>query len=193
MRIKTPFSSAFTLPELLITISVVGILLGVAIPSFDSAIKNNLLTNYSNEFITSLNFARTEAIKRGQHVVVRKTSSNWENGWHVFVDIDRSTSAKANVFDAATDVQLKVYPAFEADFTLRGNNNFVNFIRYQPNGTSNQIGSFIVCHNGQLNGAKLITVNTVGRTRIVGDIDNNGVPEKDDGIEISSCTITSGF
>jgi type IV fimbrial biogenesis protein FimT len=184
-------SLGFTLVELMVTIAIAAILMGVAIPSFTSVITRSRLTANTNEFITSLNLARSEAIKRGQHVVVKKTGSNWENGWQVFVDIDRSTAAKENVLDVLTDIELRVYPALPSNVTLRGNNNFLNFIRYQPNGTSNQPGSFSMCNGGTLMGAKLIIVNAVGRVRMATDADNDEIPEKENGDEITSCT--SGF
>lgn len=190
MRSKNVESLGFTLIELMVTIAIAAILLGVAIPSFTSVIISNRLTASTNEFVTSLNLARSEAIKRGQHVVVRKTGTDWEDGWQVFVDIDRSTNAKENVLDAATDIQLRVYPALPTNLTLRGN-NFVNFIRYQPNGISSTFGSFAMCNDSAITGAKLIIVNPVGRIRMASDTDNDGIPEKDDGNEITSCT--SGF
>lgn len=179
--------------ELMVTISIAGILLGLAIPSFTSIISSNRLTTYVNELVTALNLARSEAVKRGQHVVVRKTGTDWEDGWQVFVDIDRSTLAKQNAPDAG-DLVLRVYSALPDSYTLRGNNNFINFIRYQPDGTSNNIGSFVLCDNSDNNNlpekdtSKLLTVNFSGRVHIGLDIDNNGIPEKDDGTEIVSCT-----
>lgn len=190
MRSKNVASLGFTLIELMVTIAIAAILLGVAIPNFSSVIISNRLTANTNEFITSLNLARSEAIKRGQHVVVRKTGTNWEDGWQVFVDLDRSTAAKENVLDAGTDIELRVYPALPTNLTLRGN-SFVNFIRYQPNGTSNQPGSFAMCNDGSVTGAKLMIINAVGRIRMASDTDNDGTPEKEDGNEITSCT--SGF
>lgn len=186
-------SLGFTLIELMVTITIAAILLGIAIPSFTSVISSNRLTTSANELVTALNLARSEAVKRGQQVVVRKTGTNWENGWQVFVDIDRSTSAKENVFDAGTDIELRVYSALPTNYTLRGNNNFVNFIRYQPDGRSSNNGSFAVCNGGNITGAKLIIVNTVGRVRQGPDADNDGIPEKDGGAEITSCTDITGF
>ncbi|MCQ8105221.1 GspH/FimT family pseudopilin [Methylomonas sp. SURF-2] len=216
MLSKPVLSLGFTLIELMVTIAIAAILLGIAIPNFSAIVVQNRLTANANEFITALNMARSEAIKRGQHVVVRKTGTNWENGWQVFVDIDRSTAAKENVLDATTDIQLRVYQALPANFTLRGNTNFGSFITFGPNGVNEQPkcadneqpkcadnedfhNAIVLCHNSQLTTAKLITVNPIGRTRLGTDSDNNGIPENSKCDQnqsltnISSCTTTSGF
>ncbi|PPD29977.1 MAG: hypothetical protein CTY19_16550 [Methylomonas sp.] len=192
MRTSYPkLQLAITVIELLITLSIFMILLSIAIPNFSAGIVRNRLTSIANELVASLNYARSEAIRRGQHVAVRKTGANWENGWQIFVDIDRATNASKNVFNAGTDVQITEVSALPETYTLRGNNNFENFIRYQPDGTSNNIGSFAVCQNDSIQGAKLIIVNTSGRVRMAPDTDQDGIPEKDNGAEITGCT--SGF
>lgn len=189
------YIKGFTLLELMVTVAIASVLVGIAIPSFTSLISSNRLTTYANELVTTLNLARSEAVKRGQHVVVLKTGVNWEKGWQLFVDIDRSTTAKQNVLDAS-DIVLKTYSALPTFYTLRGNNNFTNFIRYQPDGSSNNIGSFVLCdnHDGsnipKENTSKLVTVNSAGRLHMGIDANKNGIPEKDDGTEISSCTVS---
>ena len=185
----------FTLLELLMTVIIAGILLALAVPSFSDLIVKYRLITATNDFVTSLNFARSESINRSQQVVVRKVSTQWEGGWQVFVDIDRSTPARQNVMDA-TDIQLRVYPALPIAFTLRGNSSFLNFIRFQPDGGSSSFGSFVFCDNRdgknipQANTAKLITVNAAGRLHLGLDTNKNGIPEKDDGTEIVSCTVS---
>lgn len=191
MNQKHSHQAGFTLVELMITIVIAAILLGIAIPNFTEIIVRNRMTAYANELVTALNLARSEAIKRGQPVVVRKTSAEWEGGWRVFVDIDRSTAAKTNVFDNSTDIELRVFPALPNNYTLRGNNNFTNFVRYDPDGRSNNMGSFLICHNTSTQGAKLMIINAVGRLRMASDADNDGIPEKEDTNEITSCS--SGF
>jgi len=199
------YSNGFTLIELLVTIAIVGIVMSIAIPNFTQTIKNSRLTTTANELITALSLARGEAIKRGEHVVVRKTGANWEDGWQIFVDVDRDAPASdANTFNDDSDTDLcedgedcllRVYPALQASFTLRGNNNFINFIRYQPDGLSNNMGSFAVCDNSdgnnvpEANTSRLIIVNRVGRVRIGVDSDSNGIPEKEDGNNLTSCTV----
>lgn len=191
MRTHTYAEVGFTLIESMIAVSVLAILFSLALPSFSNAITNSRLTSQANLLVSAINQARSEAIRRGQHVVVRKINAEWESGWRVFVDIDRATNAKKNIFDSGTDIQLSVHPALPTNFTLRGNHNFVNFIRYQPNGDSNNIGSFVLCESGHVEGAKLLIVNSIGRVRVALDTNHNRIPEDDQGSDIASCF--SGF
>lgn len=195
-------ASGFTLLELMVIVAIVGVLLAMAIPSFSDTIRNNRLTTYSNELVTSLNIARSEALKRNQHVVVRKTGTNWENGWQIFVDVDRpkGNTSKENIFnddgdstlcEATEDCLLKTYGALPAPYTLRGSDpNFVNYIRYQPDGTSNTFGSFAVCAESQPKAytSRLIIVRYLGRVRIGNDSNKDGIPEKDNNSALTSCT-----
>jgi len=181
------YNHGFTLIELLVTISVAAILMSVAIPSFTSAISRNRLTTINNEFVTTLNFARSEAVKRGESVWVRKNGTNWENGWNVFIDADGD-----NVFDAG-ETLLRTYGALKTGYTLRGNNNFTNYIRFTSRGQSNQFGTFYLCEGGgnttpAPNTARLIIVNPVGRVRVGADTNNDGIPNDSTGSNMSTCT-----
>jgi type IV fimbrial biogenesis protein FimT len=190
---KLSNEGGFTLLELMVVVSIAAILLGIAIPSFNATIRNNRLTAYANELVTALNVARSEAVKRGQEVVVRRTGANWENGWQVFVDIDRTTPAKENVLDAGTDIVLRVYPALRTPFTLRGDAaNFPVFIRFTPAGRSNAAGIFVVCDDSDglatpvANTSRLIMVNAVGRVSMGVDTDNTQIPENG-GVDLATC------
>lgn len=61
-------ASGFTLIELLITISVAGLLLAIAVPSFNDLIVGNKLTTQTNAMIAAINIARSEAIKRNRSI-----------------------------------------------------------------------------------------------------------------------------
>ena len=187
-------SSGFTLMELMVTIAIAGILLGVAIPSFTFIISSNRLTTCANELVTALNLARSEAIKRGQPVTIKRisdTSGDWRSGWTIFTDLDGDGTLDV----ANSDTLLRTYAALPPSFTLRG--TYVNRITYQASGISAN-GSFVICDNSdnnnipEANTSKLITVNSIGRPHIGIDIDKDGIPEKDDGTEINSC-INSPF
>ncbi len=184
----THINKGFTLIELLVTITIAGILFAIAIPSFTSVITKNRLTAAANELITALNFARSEAVKRGVSVWVRKSGSHWEDGWNVFIDADGD-----NVFDPGEEL-LRKYGALESGYTLRGNNNFTNFIRFTSRGQSNQNGTFYLCDRGGNTTpapytAKLIIVNVVGRVRVGKDTDNDGIPNDSTGSNMSTCRL----
>ncbi len=203
-NIKNPSIYGFTLLELIITLALISLLTTIAIPNFMDSLRNNRLATAANELISAIHLARSEAIKRNQQVVVRKTGTNWEDGWQVFVDVDRDTPSSdkntfnddgdSNLCESNEDCVLRVYDALANSFTLRGNNNFTNFIRYKPTGESSSPGSFIICDNKDGNNtpeaftAKLIIVNFAGRPRMGVDSDKNGIPEKNTGSEVTSCT-----
>lgn len=59
-----------TLVELMITLVIFAIIGAFAIPSFRETLQNHTTTARANEFLTDLNFARSEAIKRGVAVEI---------------------------------------------------------------------------------------------------------------------------
>ncbi|WP_269141066.1 GspH/FimT family pseudopilin [Steroidobacter gossypii] len=66
----------FTLVELMVTIAIAGILLAVAVPSFNQLMVTNRLTAQANEMVAAMNFARSEAIKRNTRISFCRASSS---------------------------------------------------------------------------------------------------------------------
>ncbi|RRQ23560.1 prepilin-type N-terminal cleavage/methylation domain-containing protein [Guyparkeria sp. SCN-R1] len=95
-------SSGFSLIELMITIVVAAILLAVAIPGFGNLILSNKLTTVTNEWVTAVNVARSEAIKRNAVVVIcgesgddsttLSTGCDAQASWGEVRALNRSTS-----------------------------------------------------------------------------------------------------
>jgi type IV fimbrial biogenesis protein FimT len=73
----------FTLPELLIVITVLAVLLGVGMPSFAEFVRNQRVKTASFDLFSTLVHARSEAITRNATVTVAPVSSAWTNGWTV--------------------------------------------------------------------------------------------------------------
>lgn len=90
--------NGFTLIELMVGVAVLAIALGAGVPSMSEFIKNSRLAAHTNDLLTSLHLARTEAGKRNARVTVCKSSdvinfdwnttadTSWDIGWFVFVD-----------------------------------------------------------------------------------------------------------
>jgi prepilin-type N-terminal cleavage/methylation domain-containing protein len=81
-------SNGFTLVELMITMSILGILLALAAPDFRRIIQQNLIDSEISGLQNLLMSARGEAIKRGQTVWVTSSGGNWTGTITAFVDID---------------------------------------------------------------------------------------------------------
>jgi type IV fimbrial biogenesis protein FimT len=183
MHNQPEYNSGFTLMELMVTIAIAAILLSIAIPSFTPTIASNRLTTYANEFVTALNLARSEAVKRGIQVTVRRkgtTSQVWEGGWDVFVDIignevfndaSPSTPCETNTDGSLKeDCLLRTYDALSAGYTLRtGGSTYKDYAAYLPSGLSNVVAgdTFTLCNgSGAALPRRTITINSTGRPRV---------------------------
>lgn len=91
----------FTLIELLITLAVLGIVMTLAAPSFADFIKSNRLKTTAFDLLVSLNYARSEAIKRNADATVNPAGAGWNSGWSV-----QAAGQTFKVFDAPAGIQI---------------------------------------------------------------------------------------
>ena len=73
----------FTLIELIITVTIVGLLATLAVPALQQMILAQNVRSAAGDLQTTLYFARSEAIKRAANVDVVPSSADWRNGWIV--------------------------------------------------------------------------------------------------------------
>ncbi len=151
------------------------ILVSIAIPSFTSIISSTRLTTSANQLVTALNLARSEAIKRGIQVTVKRkgpTASlyQWEYGWDVFVDSDGSNAFNDNgnstLCETGEDCLLRTYDALPAGYTLR--TAAQNFTGYLPSGLSSRVigDTYRLCNGIDTATSRSITLSTTGRARV---------------------------
>lgn len=112
----------FNIFELMITVAVLGVLMGVGVPAMQGFMQNGRLTTQINLLSTTLALARSEAIKVNRRVVVcvstngtvceaAGSGTGWDDGWMVFIDRDSDSVVDAGppgtdgcTFDAAETV-----------------------------------------------------------------------------------------
>lgn len=191
---KLSVALGFSLVELLTAVAVTGIVLMVGVPAFQDTIRSNILTSAINDFVATLNFARSEAVKRSMRVTVRRISSTnnmWEGGWQVFTDNPNGSGSYGT--QEGSDEILRVHEALKQNYTLRNNSNFNTYISFKSSGESNTTGSFALCDNSdgtfrpKRGTARLIIINSVGRVRMATDSNKNGIPEDSSGNDLSTC------
>lgn len=79
-------AAGFTLIELMVVIAILAIVLSIGVPSFTNMVKNNRLTSAANDMVAMLQFARSEAVRRGRNVQVSAVSGDVEQGLMVWFD-----------------------------------------------------------------------------------------------------------
>lgn len=90
--------AGFTLLELLITVAIASILIGIAAPGFTSFIESNRVSMTRDSLAKAIHFARSEAVYKKTTVTICSSqnqtncsnSGNWSDGWIVFEDLDAS-------------------------------------------------------------------------------------------------------
>ncbi len=165
--------AGFTLLELMITIAVLGILLGVGVPSFMGVIHTNRLAASTNELVTALHGVRAEAIKQSQRVTLCKSSNgaacaaegDWNQGWIIFADQDHDASVDTG------ETVLRVGQAAPAGITITGNTNLANYVSYASDSTARlttgafQAGTIRIHMDSRwvTKNVRCLTINSSGR------------------------------
>lgn len=158
------YISGFTLLELMVTISIMAIIAGIAVPSYQGLIQSNLMRVASHSFYGSLVLARSEAVKNNQPVAVCKSSNGtscassgtWDGGWLVYVDTDADST-----FDSS-ELLLESHSGI-TNLTLRATDADLDQVVYQADGTQRVAASFNLCIDDDVTRGTNINIGLTGR------------------------------
>jgi len=106
-KMKEDRQGGFTLIELMFTVVVLAVLLGIGIPSFREFTQGSRMATAANNLLADFNYARSEAIKRRQPVTICRsddeatctTDAGRFRDWIIFLD---STEAAPVLDDPLT-------------------------------------------------------------------------------------------
>lgn len=161
----------FTLVEMMITLVILAILSAIAIPSFKNMIDDNRLSAQTNDFVTALAMARSEAVKRASEIRLGHRGAGFADGWCIHTDL---TLPARNCEDVPADNTLRTHEALTGTtLTATANGNAVSYFSFDRLGQVTMppavVGSEAVvlispsdCHSGEANKARRITVSFSG-------------------------------
>ena len=168
--------SGFTLIEILVTVAIAAILAGVAVPSLSGFLRTIKLNSISTSLVTSLQLARSEAIKRNQGIMVCPSDSartgcvattDWGvNGWLVCYDAD--ADGVCDVSTAGLPNPIRVDDKVEATFAAIAGPAAA--IRFAPSGSQSGAApaTVTVSITGTWSGATPLAISVAGSGLIKG-------------------------
>jgi type IV fimbrial biogenesis protein FimT len=175
--------NGFTLIEMMVTLTIAGILAGIAIPNMRTFLWNNRIATTANDLLRSIQVARTEAIKRqlinavtglptGLVAVCATTNSNAADNaltcsygnfsqWFVFVDANNNGQHDngETVLDRGAAAPTNIVKSNQNGILCFASTGFSNPVC----GTRTQVTAVTVCANST---ARALIISQTGRARI---------------------------
>ena len=173
MRTREP-QRGWTLVEIMITLTVIGLLSSAAGPSFLGLFQSTLRDAMGGEALSALHLTRSEAIKRNDQFVLCKSSrpdacsseGDWAQGWLAFHDLNGNAQ-----LDEGEEVVLR-REGFPPGWRMSGNGPVSNHVAYQSLGQTRrlsggfQAGTITLCKvSSQPTTAVRLVINSMGRPR----------------------------
>ncbi|MES3008807.1 MAG: GspH/FimT family pseudopilin [Pseudomonadota bacterium] len=160
----------FTLTEVLITVGIIALMVAMGAPSLADLMQSQRLDSRSNDLLSSLLLARSEAVTRNTPVALCPIDPDapeacdsdvgWQSGWIAFEDdaaggVIGSRDVSESILDTYTGMggQMTVVSA-----------SYASYIRYLPSGGANDTGTFNICVEATT--AMDVVVNATGHPRL---------------------------
>ena len=182
----------FTLYELMITIMIVGIILGFGVPNLIAFSQNSRMTSAANDLHAAFQLARSEAARARTNITIcasanpmGKTSDcdgTWDQGYIVFVDADGDIKRSGS-----DESVLRAHPPADAGVNLRFAGD-ARFFSYASTGLGRgnvdgktAVSQVVICDKrgnitaaGGNSAARLFVATPLGRATILRDKDMIG-------------------
>lgn len=161
-----PTQRGFTLYELLMTIGLTALVIGIGLPSFSGTLARSRQAIEINALFHAIHLARKESIMRRKVVSLCPSedgisctpSRNWSSGWIMFENSDRDSPPRVDPGEIVLQTH-RVADSVRIDANRRGFTLRATFLR-ATNGT------FVVCDSEERTRPKGLIVSYTGRPRV---------------------------
>jgi len=157
MQSNTARQSGFSLVELLVTISILGIIAAIAVPALGTFVSRSVMRGISGDFTMATQRARSEAINRNMCVTMCMSSEasltppkctvsgdDWGIGWIVFLNpsCDASiTAANPKTGTSPLETVVLVRETSGSRYSLQNGNTGTRSITFSPRGNTTATGA----------------------------------------------------
>lgn len=160
--------------EVLFTLMVAGILVGLGVPSFKTSVQNNRLVTQANDLLSMLLYARSQAILTNDNVTVCASNNtntatpscsgtNWASGWIVCQEATNGNTGCATGYSL-----LRVEGALTGSNTLTNTSN-LSKVTFSPATGGLTTGAslyFDLCDSRGASFGRAIYVYSAGQARV---------------------------
>ncbi len=172
------YQQGFTLFNLMLSLAILGLIIGLGIPSYVSIIKKSTKNSQANLVFSSLQFARYLAVTKEKSVLFcfspDKNICDRESSQYllVFTDINENRQAEQEEI-----IRLDTFGNSKPSILLSVS-GARHYMRFKANGTTSEPGRITICPKDRKpEYASGIIVNFGGRVRIARDFNGDGIVE----------------
>ena len=163
----------FTATELLIVIAIAAILASIAAPSMVRIMQTNRVATEATQFVSDLQYARSEAIRQGGNVTICPSTTgssctgglNWQIGWIMFSDPNASRT-----FDSG-EMLIRHQPGWTGTDTMTASATALGTLSFSRDGFLIGVpasGRFVLATTPAVATlTRCVLVNVTGRQQVV--------------------------
>lgn len=162
-----------SLLELMFAIAIAGVVLAAAVPSFQTTIRNSSMTTVTNQMVTFMHAARSEAVKRRQRVTVCRgqveTAQCDPDGEGLLVFSNTADDAS---FDAGAGDTLVRHSRWLRGSVDPNSLALPHYVHFNASGFSRLIGDvpaagdITFCDKRGTDAARVLTLTVTGRPQV---------------------------
>lgn len=165
--------AGFTIIELMIVVTIMGVIAAIAAPSLRTMIITNQVRAATSDLLNDLAVSRSEASKRSQRVVMCASTdmstcagSAWGSGWISFVDANNNQ--QRDTVDASEPL-IRVKEAAPVSVKIVTTPSALSKVGFRSFGIIDATKTFTICPATLGTGiaGRSITMNTMGRVQTV--------------------------
>ena len=190
---KRTTQHGFNLLELMFTLAVAAVVLGIGVPNMRDLVRNSRIAAETNDLVIGFHAGRSEAVKQRANVTLCASAdsaaaaptcgTSFYEGWVVFVDRNGNGSVDLDPDPEISDAVIEAHGPMRQGLTVTSENNYFAFAasgfgRDLP-ALGARLSNVLVCDSrgnddvgDGRSAARLLTISGTGRPQILNSVND---------------------